>query len=124
MKRRWVPALALLTLSSCGGAAVSETSVALTEFSVAPVADRLKAGTVELSVSNSGEFSHTLVVSDNAGTVVAATALIDPGETSRLSIDLQPGAYMFTCRIVGQTGTGEIVDHYQRGMVARVDVTS
>ena len=124
MKGRWVPTMVLLMLTSCSVAAVSETSVALTEFSVTPLVDRLKAGTVDLSVSNSGEFSHTLVVSDNAGTVVAATALIDPGETSSLSVDLQPGAYMFTCRIVGQTGEGEIVDHYQLGMVARIDVSS
>jgi uncharacterized cupredoxin-like copper-binding protein len=114
----------LLILSSCTVAAVSQTSVALDEFSVTPVADRLRAGTVDLSVSNSGEFPHTLVVSDSAGTVVAATALIRPGETSSLSIDLQPGAYMFTCRIVGESGSGEIIDHYQRGMAARIDVTS
>jgi len=124
MKRRWVPALVLLMVSGCGVTAVSETSVALKEFSVTPVADRLKAGTVDLSVSNSGEFSHTLVVSDSAGTVVAATALIRPGDTSSLSIDLQPGAYVFTCRIVGQSDSGEIIDHYERGMVARIDVSS
>jgi uncharacterized cupredoxin-like copper-binding protein len=124
MKRRRVPALVLLMLSACSVAAVSETSVDLNEFSVTPVADRLKAGTVGLSVSNSGEFSHTLVVSNSAGTVVAATALIPPGEASSLSIDLQPGAYMFTCRIVGQSDSGEIIDHYQRGMAARIDVSS
>jgi Cupredoxin-like domain len=123
MRRKWV-AVALLMLSGCGVAAVSETSVALNEFSVIPLASRLKAGTVDLSVSNSGEFSHTLVVSDSAGTVVAATALIRPGETSSLSIHLQPGAYMFTCRIVGESDTGEIIDHYQRGMAARVDVSA
>jgi hypothetical protein len=116
--------LALLALPGCSGAAVSETSISLAEFSVTPVEDRLKAGNVDLFVSNAGEFSHTLVVSDSAGTVVAATALIRPGETSSLSVDLQPGAYVFTCRIVGQSDSGEIIDHYQRGMVARVDVSS
>ncbi len=124
MKRRRVPVLVLLLLSGCSVAAVSETSVALNEFSVTPMADRLKAGTVDLSVSNSGEFPHTLVVSDSAGTVVAATAVIPPGEASSLSIDLQPGAYMLTCRIVGQSDSGEIIDHYQRGMAARINVSS
>lgn len=124
VKRRWFLMLALLALPGCSGAAVSETSISLAEFSVTPVEDRLKAGNVDLSVSNAGEFPHTLVVSDSAGTVVAATALIRPGETSSLSVDLPPGAYMFTCRIVGQSDSGEIIDHYQRGMVTRVEVDS
>jgi len=117
-------ALVVLVLAGCRSPSVADTTVALDEFSVTPGVDRLTAGTINLTVSNSGEFPHTLVVSDGAGTVVAGTTLILPGEGATLSVDLEPGLYMFTCRIVGQSDSGEIIDHYERGMAARVEVGS
>jgi hypothetical protein len=122
MRRSRIAVLVLLFLPGCGGPGVAETTIELKEFSVSPAEDYLRAGIVDLSISNSGDFPHTLVVSSSSGTVVAGTSLIPPGGASSLSIELEPGAYTFTCRIVGESSSGEIIDHYQRGMVARVDV--
>lgn len=121
--RRYLLAAWLLVVA-CGIAPVSATSVNLSEFSITPAATTLEAGEIELTAHNSGEFSHTLVISRADGTVVAGTELIGPGETATMAVTLAEGTYMFTCRIVGQTDTGELVDHYERGMVARMRVTA
>jgi hypothetical protein len=113
-----LPALAVAV--ACSGETASAAEVKLDEFSVDVSADRFVAGTVELEVLNGGEFPHTLVISTREGSVVTATGLIQPGETTRLSVDLPAGSYLFTCRIVTQLDSGELIDHYQEGMVARV----
>lgn len=121
--RRWFLAGWLL-VAACGIAPVSVTSVNLSEFSIIPAVTKLEAGEIELTVHNSGEFPHTLVISRADGTVVAGTELIGPGEAANMAVTLTEGTYMFTCRIVGQTDTGELVDHYERGMAARMRVTA
>lgn len=113
----------ILVLGACGGQGVSNSEVDLGEFWISPGDGVLRAGTVELLVSNSGEFSHTLVVSDASGVVVGATDLIGSEAETVLTVDLQPGSYTFTCRIVRGLDDGTIVDHYQRGMSASVDVS-
>ena len=75
-----------------------------------------------MSVTNSGEFPHTLVISDENGTVITGTDLIAPGQTVALDVPLQPGTYQFTCRIVSQKPDGAIVDHFEEGMVQTVTV--
>jgi hypothetical protein len=39
-----------------------------------------------------------------------------------LSVDLQPGAYQVSCRLVGQDGDGNIIDHYENGMFSQLEV--
>lgn len=114
----------LLLLGACGGQGVSSTEVEMGEFWISPVDGRLQAGKVELLVENYGEFSHTLVVSDASGIVVGATDLIGPEAEALLTVDLVPGSYMFTCRIVKGLDDGTFVDHYQQGMAVSVDVSA
>jgi len=57
-----------------------------------------------------------MVVTDETGSVVATTSLIPPGESTSLPLDLDPGLYSVTCRIVAQTPDGDIVDHFESGM--------
>lgn len=117
---RRLTAVLLLGASACGPSAMSESEVTLTEFAIA--ADQRLAGEVSLSIINSGDFGHTLVVSSLDGTVITSTDVLAPGDEARLDLDLEPGRYVFTCRIVVQTPDGEIVDHYARGMAADVEV--
>ena len=119
-------ALALLVLAfgACAGQGSSRGEVELAEFYVTSEHDTLKAGTVELTVENYGEFTHTLVVSDATGAVIAATDLIEPDAETVLTIDVEPGAYTFTCRIVKGLDDGTVVDHYERGMVSTVEVVA
>ena len=111
----------VVSLGSCAQTG-SATSFELAEFSITGP-DQLTADTASVQASNSGEFAHTLVITDEAGEVAAATDLIQPGETSNLAIELSAGLYSFTCRIVIEDGEGRLVDHYQAGMNTTVRVT-
>ncbi|HUP14498.1 MAG TPA: hypothetical protein VM848_00330 [Acidimicrobiia bacterium] len=128
MKKSWAIVGGLIVLlglvGACGGQGVANTEVEIGEFWISPADGVLQVGTVELLVENHGEFSHTLVVSDASGTVIGATDLIGPGAESILTVDLLPGSYAFTCRIVKGLDDGTIVDHYQRGMAASIDVSA
>jgi uncharacterized cupredoxin-like copper-binding protein len=84
--------------------------------------ETISNGTTTLEISNVGEFNHTLVVTDNEGNVLAATDVVAPGTDATLSVDLQPGAYQVSCRLVGQDGDGNIIDHYENGMFSQLEV--
>jgi hypothetical protein len=116
--------LLIALLGACGGQGVAHTEVEIGEFWVSPGDRLLRAGTVELLVENHGEFSHTLVVSDASGTVISATDLIGSEATTALTVDLLPGSYTFTCRIVKGLDDGTFVDHFQEGMTASVNVSA
>lgn len=112
---------AALVLNACDGSSAADMTVELAEFSI--TAPRvISAGTGQVEIDNAGDFTHTLVITDASGEVAAASGLIQPGETTYLDIDLEPGTYSFTCRIVAQDGEGNLIDHYQSGMNATVDV--
>lgn len=115
--------LVVLTLGivSCGGSP-GAGEVTLTEFAIDT--GGVAAGGDTLTVTNDGQFSHTLLITEEDGTVVAATEVLRPGDASTLTVDLAPGVYRFTCRIVIETGDGRIVDHYEEGMVADVTATA
>lgn len=115
-----IAAAALLAVTGCAPVADAR-SFELVEFEVDGPAT-LSSSTTSVDVTNSGQFPHTLVVTDIDGSVVAATALIQAGETAGLELDLQPGAYSFTCRIVAQNSEGAIIDHFEAGMHATVSV--
>lgn len=108
-------------IAGCSSAS-TEGSFALTEFSIdGPTA--IAAGVDSVDVSNVGEFPHTLVVTDSSGEVILATQLIQAGETTTVDVDLAPGTYSFTCRIVTQTEEGNVVDHFEEGMHTTVTIS-
>jgi hypothetical protein len=120
MRRTWLPtlvaaALVVAALAGCTSQGGEPTSFHLMEFAI-DGPDRLGVGAETVMVDNGGEFPHTLVITDETGTVVAATSLIPAGESTNLALDLDPGTYSVTCRIVAQTPDGDIVDHFEAGM--------
>ena len=117
-------ALLIAVLGACSEPGVSSSEIEVGEFWISAGDRVLRAGTIDLVVENYGEFPHTLVVSDAAGIVIAATDLIGPDAETGLTLNLQPGSYMFTCRIVKGQEDGTVVDHYQEGMAASVDVAA
>ena len=122
MRRRLVAALTLSFAVATGcSAPTTEGTFDLVEFAVNGPSE-LSADAQSVTVTNSGEFAHTLVVTDAEGTALATTPLIQPGESTELPLDLGPGRYSFTCRIVAQTSDGDLVDHYEEGMSATVTV--
>lgn len=110
-----------IVLAACSGADSAATGFTLTEF-VIDGPGALPPGSSLLSVENVGEFPHTLVIADETGRVVTASDLIQPGETDQLEVDLSSGTYQFTCRIVAEKPDGELVDHFEEGMVETVRV--
>ena len=110
-----------ILVGSCASAS-EPAGFELAEFSIDGPA-RLSPGQDSLTATNGGEFPHTLVITDAEGAVVAATDLIQPGETVAIPAILTEGIFQFTCRIVAQDGQGQIIDHYEAGMNAVVEVT-
>lgn len=121
MRRVLIFAFLALLLGSCSGGASGSARYTLGEFFINGPAMLADTGD-GITVENSGEYSHTLVVTRPDGQVVAASGLVGAGETITLDFDLEPGAYQFTCRIVGQDGEGRLIDHYERGMHTAVSV--
>lgn len=122
--RRAALTLGMAWLVACGGnTPISADQVQLDEFSIDTSGPSWKAGEIELDVVNVGERTHTLIVTTKAGEVVASTGLIDAGNTDRLSVDLEPGEYQLTCRIVIEGSDGQIFDHFEQGMRETISVT-
>ena len=71
-----------------------------------------------MEIANVGEYTHTLVITDANGEVAAATGLVQPGENAYLDLDLEPGEYVFTCRMISQSNSGDLIDHFESGMHA------
>ena len=118
--------LAVLLVSGCGAAAPAATStgVVLTEGAITVGHSDLASGRVRLEIENSGQYDHTLVITTDAGVVIAATGLITAGDATALVVELSPGGYQFSCRIVATGEDGAVLDHYQLGMKADVRVRS
>jgi hypothetical protein len=124
-RAQWAGLVLLITvLGACSEPGVSSSEIEVGEFWISAGDRVLQAGTIDLSIENYGEFPHTLVVSDAAGIVIAATDLIGPEAETELTVNLAPGSYMLTCRIVKGLEDGTVVDHYQEGMAASVDVAA
>jgi uncharacterized cupredoxin-like copper-binding protein len=121
-----IPVLALTTmiLAGCGSTPVDSAVIVLDEYSIELSAPVVQTGPVVLTVENAGDFSHTLVVTRADGSAVAATETIAPGSAVELPLDLEPGGYQVSCRIVVQLPDGTIIDHYEQGMLASMTVAN
>ena len=76
-------------------------------------ADEFTAGSYTIEVVNGGSATHDFVV-ERDGTDVAATESIAPGASTSLTVDLEPGEYVFYC---------SIGNHRAMGMEVTVTVT-
>ncbi len=110
--------VAAVALGACGGSRelLPEHEVDLFEFGIETAAEWGNAAPV--TVRNSGEFPHTLVVSRDDGEVVFASDVIAAGDSAVVRLDLEPGEYELSCRLVAQTSDGVLVDHFEEGMRA------
>lgn len=115
--------VAALAITACSTGGPDSVDIALSEFDV-KMQSTLESGANTLTIRNDGEFGHTVVVANESGDVVAATGLIGGGESGTLKVDLEPGRYEFTCRIVFQGEDGSLSDHYEQGMRSTVTAES
>lgn len=114
----------MFAVTACQASAGSSADVEVYEFAMDPSISSFEAGSIELDVTNTGEYGHTLVITDSNGHVISAGDVIGPGDTAQLSVDLAAGRYSFTCRIVAQDDEGNVIDHYEQGMTADVVVVA
>jgi plastocyanin len=136
-----VLAVVLTALTACGGddgadaaattsaAAPSETSTSestpaeagesrtLTategEMFIELSSEELGAGSYTIEVVNEGSATHDFVV-ERDGSDVAATDSLAPGASATLTVDLEPGEYVFYC---------SVANHRAMGMEVTVTVT-
>ncbi|MEX2278865.1 MAG: hypothetical protein WEA76_02120 [Acidimicrobiia bacterium] len=123
--KRLVIVLAALGLAACGRVAaqpVAVDRVVLDEFSIMTEAEVWHTGSVSLEIANIGERTHTLVISGADGRVVASTDIVEPNEVVEFNVDLGPGSYQLTCRIVVEGANGQLFDHFEQGMSTTVTV--
>jgi plastocyanin len=103
------------TTGTSPGAPAETQSITATEadFSISLDQDTLPAGTYDIEVVNDGNATHDLVV-ERDGADVAASDTIGPGQSTTVSVALEPGEYVFYC---------SIGNHRAMGMELTVTVT-
>ncbi len=123
MNRLFVAACCLVAacVPASGGAVAADT-VVLEEFRITVGSDTVTAGPTTWTVRNDGDDYHTLVVEDATGDSLAAVGPLAPGQAATLTVDLQPGRYYLTCRLVETEDDGTVEDHLDEGMLASVTV--
>jgi plastocyanin len=97
------------------GTSAETQSITATEadFSISLDQDTLPAGTYDIEVVNDGKATHDLVVQRD-GADVASSDTIAPGQSTTVSVALEPGEYVFYC---------SIGNHRTMGMALTVTVT-
>lgn len=121
MRKVWWFGAVLTLVVSCSAPAASEAVELFDGRIEGPTS--LNAGSRSIEIENRGGFQHTLVITDANGEVVAATDLVDPGEETALDVDLAPGTYVFSCRIVVADENRNLFDHFEMGMNETVRVS-
>jgi uncharacterized cupredoxin-like copper-binding protein len=96
-----------------GAAGGGETvDISETDFALDPSDVSTKAGTVTFNVSNDGDTTHNLEV-EGSGVEEELPADLAPGDSGKLSVDLEPGTYTMYCPVDG---------HRDQGMEGTVEV--
>ena len=100
--------------AQAGGSAEAEAITATEkDFSISLDEDSLTAGSYTITVVNDGNATHDLAVEEN-GTTRATSDTVRPGQSTTLTVDLDPGEYTFYC---------SIGNHRAMGMELTVQVT-
>ena len=120
MKRLLLLAAMVVAPACSSDRPASVIDLDLHEFGISPSSEVFETGSVELRAVNSGQFAHTIVVTDASGEVVDASDLIAPDERLTVTVDLDEGTYRISCRIVSSSPDGELFDHYELGMITDV----
>jgi uncharacterized cupredoxin-like copper-binding protein len=130
--KRWPQLLGVLLLSvaigACGGdrsrsSAVAESrpaqpdqqdevaqsgattvNVVTSEFAITLDSAQLSAGTITFVVQNNGQIPHDFAIQGNG--VNQKSALIQPGASGSLTVDLAPGSYSYVCSVPGHAMLG------------------
>jgi uncharacterized cupredoxin-like copper-binding protein len=87
-------------------AAGQAVAVSETEFKITAPAQKVPAGKVTFDVKNAGKIGHDLVVSGPGVAATAKTALLNPGQSAKLTVTLAAGSYTLYCSVPGHRAAG------------------
>jgi uncharacterized cupredoxin-like copper-binding protein len=87
--------------------------VLVKDFSISLESSQTKAGRITFVVQNNGSMHHDFAVRGDG--VERKSPMIEPGESTTLTVDLEPRTYTYVCTIPG---------HDQLGMSGVLTVTS
>jgi plastocyanin len=82
-----------------------QVTVRMTEFQLALPQHNLAPGTYTFTAVNAGQTEHALEI---AGPDVAGkrTPIVEPGQSAKLTVTLEPGSYEMYCPVDGHKGEG------------------
>jgi plastocyanin len=107
--------VALATLAGLAGLlgtrdAHGTTAVNLvaTEFAYIPKDPAVPHGVVTFVVKNDGAIEHNFVLEDRRKKKATEIPIIEPGDTLRVEVALQPGVYSLYCSLPGHKEAGMI----------------
>lgn len=92
------------------------------DFAIAMDKSTIKAGSITFNIKNNGPSPHNIGITKEAdsskgggitGPVIKDSETLDPGKTTSITVDLQPGAYNVVCTVPG---------HVQLGMIMKLTV--
>jgi plastocyanin len=88
--------------------------VVATGFAFVLDASQVCAGTITFLVKNDGPMPHDFAIQGHG--VAQKTAMLKPGHTASLTVDLQPGTYTYKCSVpghafLGMKGTLTVTEH-------------
>lgn len=90
---------------SATAAAAGAATVRLVDFSLQPATLSVAVGTT-IRVVNDGKSPHNFWIRNQAGTVLAKTDNLQPGQSSSLRLDLPAGSYTDYCQEPGHESLG------------------
>lgn len=82
-----------------------DVAATLVDFAVEVDGDGFSAGRHEFTIVNEGSSTHDFVV-ERDGETVAASDAVDPGRSTTLAVDLEPGEYVLYCSIANHRAMG------------------
>jgi uncharacterized cupredoxin-like copper-binding protein len=85
--------------------------VVATEWRFEPAPIVARAGRVTFRIRNDGVVDHNFTIEQRAG---AEVSVIKPGETTSVSVTLQPGSYTAFCNLPGHREAGMVADVHVR----------
>ena len=112
-------ALAVLSLAAaaCGGSAgppAGSIKVTMTDFAFTPSDLHAAPGSATFYLVNEGKSAHDFAVLDAAGKQLAVSDLVQPGNTTTLTVKLAAGSYDVRC---------DQPSHAEAGMTAKLTVS-
>jgi plastocyanin len=119
-----VAALGAATAGYVARAGVAKTTVTVTEreFRITPSARTIPRGRVRFLVKNTGRYPHALAIR-GAG-LNKRTAVIKPGKSGVLVVDLRSGSYALWCPVPGHAARGMKATVHLAGAAAATTTTT